>query len=141
MNRSKHKVKVISKAVMALLSIAMPLALSSCGGGLNQPTGAAAPVASAPARFSPEEARALYYRWLETHTELSDYTLSDETGAYKWKGEEYYLFHAAEISRYWYNILVHKETGAMLFMMTSDGEEPVTTVEPLDDWYKREYAP
>ena len=90
--------------------------------------------------LAPDEARALYYTWLETHTELSDYALSDETGTYKWNDEDYYWFHANEISRYWYSILVHKETGAMLFMMTSDGEEPVTTVEPLDDWYDKQYA-
>ena len=134
--------KATSKFLAALLTLMLVLSLAACGGGGeapsgggNEPTGTAAP-----ARLTADEARALYYTWLETHAELSDYTLSDGTETYQWDGEEYYLFHAEEMSRYWYNILVHMETGELLFMMTPDGEDPITTVEPLQDWYNSTFA-
>jgi len=129
--------KATAKFFAALL--AFMLALAACGGGGETP-GTSEPEASAPARLTADEARALYYTWLETHVELSDYTLSDASETYEWDGEAYYLFHADEMSRYWYNILVHMETGALLFMMTPDGEDPITTVEPLEDWYYQYYA-
>jgi len=127
--------KTTSKFLAALLMLMLALALAACGGGSNPPK------PPAPARLTAGEARALYYTWLETHVELSDYTLSDTSETYEWDGGEYHLFHADEMSRYWYNILVHMETGELLFMMTPDGEDPITTAEPLDDWYNTYYAP
>jgi len=94
-----------------------------------------------PARLSAAEARDIYNAWLVDHAELLDYTLSDASETYKWDGEAYHLFRAEEMSRYWYNILVHMETGELLFMMTPDGEDPETTIEPLEDWYNEHYAP
>jgi len=103
--------------------------------------------AAAPAQKLPDtwlsaaEAKAVYDAWLERRAELSEYTLAESSETYEYDGEEYYLFRAEEMSRYWYNILVHMETGALLFMMTPDGEDPETTIESLDDWYDEHYAP
>jgi len=145
--------KVTSKFLAALLTLMLLLSLAACGGGGetpsgggDKPTGTSTPETtesgtSAPARLTAGEAREIYNAWLVDHAELSDYTLSDENETYEWDGEVYHLFHAEEMSRYWYNILVHMETGELLFMMTPDGEDPETTVEPLDDWYNTHYAP
>jgi len=145
--------KATSKFLAALLTLMLLLSLAACRGGSETPRGGGGetpgtsvpeitePGTSAPARLTADGAREIYNAWLVDHAELSDYTLSDENETYEWDGEEYYLFHAEEMSRYWYNILVHMETGALLFMMTPDGEDPETTVEPLDDWYNTHYAP
>ena len=144
--------KVTSKFLAALLTLMLLLSLAACGGGGetpsgggDKPTGTSTPETtesgtSAPARLTAGEAREIYNAWLVDHAELSDYTLSDANETYEWDGEEYYLFHAEEMSRYWYNILVHMETGELLFMMTPDGEDPETTIEPLEDWYNSTFA-
>ena len=136
--------KATSKVIAALLALMLALALAACGGG-DGPTGTAAPETTepgtaAPARLTADEAREIYNAWLVDRAELSDYTLSGASEAYEHDGEVYYLFHAEEMSLYWYNILVHMETGELLFMMTPDGEDPIATVEPLEDWYNRYYA-
>ena len=122
--------KITSKLLAALLVLAAALTLTACGGKND-----------APARLSAEEARALYTVWLETHPELAEYTLSAVDDTYEWQGEQYHMFHTARPDWYWYNILVHTETGELLFLMTPDGEDPVTTVEPLEDWYAGAFAP
>ena len=136
--------KATSKFLAALLTLMLALSLAACGGGGETPGTSAPettePGTSAPTRLTAGEARDIYNAWLVDHAELSDYTLSDENETYEWDGEEYYLFHADEMSRYWYNILVHMETGELLFMMTPDGEDPITTVEPLQDWYNSTFA-
>ena len=136
--------KTASKFLATLLTLMLALSLAACGGG-GEPSGTSAPETtepgtSSPARLTAGEAREIYNTWLNDHAEIADYTLSDASETYEWDGEDYYLFHAEEMSLYWYNILVHMETGELLFMMTSDGEEPITTVEPLDDWYDQYYA-
>ena len=99
------------------------------------------PASSEPTRLSVDEAFAIYSSWLENHEELSSHTLDKESHElFELNGESYYLFHSDEMIRYWYNILVHMETGELLFMMTSDGEYPSTSVEPLEDWFNSFYA-
>jgi len=124
----KQKAKTTSQILAALLACIMALSLTACGGGGET-------------RLSAAEAKAVYDTWLNHRAELSEYTLGEASETYEYDGEAYYLFRADEMSRYWYNILVHMETGALLFMMTPDGEDPETTIEPLDDWYDRHYAP
>jgi hypothetical protein len=88
--------------------------------------------------YSIEAALGLYDSWLSYRPELSEYTLDSQSyDIYEFAGENYYWFTAEDNSYYWYNILVHINTGNMLFMMISDGEYPVVEVEPLDDWYSR----
>ena len=94
-----------------------------------------------PSRITAAEARELYAAWQEDHTEAAEYTLSEANETYEWQGGQYHLFHAEKPDWYWYNILVHMETGELLFMMTPDGEDPETTVEPLNDWYDTTFAP
>jgi len=52
-------------------------------------------------------------------------------------GEKYYLFVAEEDSMYWFNILVHADTGDLFFMYQSDGMYPETVIEPLEDVFDR----
>ena len=141
----KQKTKTASQIFAVLLACIMALPLAACGSGGNSPGTSAPettePGTSAPARLTADEARDIYNAWLGNRAELSDYTIGDASEAYEHDGEAYYLFRADEMSRYWYNILVHMETGALLFMMTPDGEDPETTIEPLDDWYDEHYAP
>ena len=89
---------------------------------------------------SAENARMIYDNWLVQHAELSDYTLSREPNRiYEADGDIYYLFSADNMEWYWYNILVHIETGELMLYMTPDGEDPVSTIEPLEDWYNEYY--
>ena len=90
--------------------------------------------------ISAGRARAIYNTWLESHTGLSEYTLNRESfSIYEANGEYYYWFQAENMEWYWYNILVSFDTGELLFLMTPDGEDPVDTIEPLDDWYNTYY--
>ena len=101
------------------------------------------PIPSSPPStlLSVDEAMALYNAWLNSHTDVSSYTLNKQSyETYEFNGEQYYLFHANEMSMYWYNILVKKDTGRLLLFMTPDGEYPTPSVEPLDDWYNRFYS-
>ena len=87
------------------------------------------------------EAKAAYDAWLDEHANLSSYTLSGQTAeVYEYYGEQYYLFHTEDTLTYWYNILVHPDTGELLIMVTSDGEESETEIEPLDNWYNRYFS-
>ena len=91
---------------------------------------------SKPASLSVDEAIAIYNTWLDNHEDISSHTLHKQYyQTFNWFGEQYYWFGADDASRYWYNILVHMETGELLFMMKSDGEYSATSIELLDDWY------
>ena len=101
------------------------------------------PISSSPSStfLSVDEAMALYNAWLNNHAEVSSYTLNRQSyEAYELNGEQYYLFHADEMSMYWYNILVKMDTGRLLFFMTPDGEDPTPSIVPLDDWYNEIYS-
>jgi len=99
---------------------------SSSGDGATQ----------ADALLRSDEARQIYNAWLAGHPDMSEYTLSRLAGTpYELNGEQYYLFHADDRAMYRYNILVNMKTGELILMMTPDGPNPVTTYEPLDDWY------
>ena len=50
-------------------------------------------------------------------------------------GEQYYYFPAKYIYMYYFNILVHMESGELLHFLIEDGMDPNNTIEPLDDWY------
>ena len=94
-----------------------------------------AQIPSDPAPLSADAALAMYDSWREGQDALSSYTLDGQSYQFfELFGERYYWFSAEEITSYWYNILIHAETGELLFMMTSDGEYPTTSIEPLDDW-------
>ena len=96
---------------------------------------------SAPASLTAEEAIGIYDGWTVEHSELADYRLNaQEYDEYVIFGERYYYFHSEEYFMYWYNILVHMETGELLFLMLSDGQYAGTHIEPLDDWYESAYA-
>ena len=86
--------------------------------------------------LSANDARAMYTAWLGNHAEMSKYTLGLHYQIYE-DGAYYYWFQAENPEWYWYNILVDMETGALLFMMTPDGEDPTPMIEPLDDYYNR----
>ena len=91
-----------------------------------------------PARLTADEAIAIYEAWVDDRDEHSYYRLNRQSyDEYVIFGEQYYHFHAEDDDRYWYNILVHTETGELLYMLTSDGMFPETSIEPLDDWYDR----
>ena len=91
--------------------------------------------------LSVNDAIAVYSTWLDSHEEVSSYTLDNQYyQTFDLFGAQYYWFNANDPSRYWYNILVHMQTGELLFMMTSDGEYPTTSIEPLDNWYGNNYA-
>ena len=91
--------------------------------------------AYAPA-LSADDARAVYRTWLSRHGAMSAYTLGPHYDLYE-DGGYYYWFQAENPEWYWFNILVHMDTGELLFMMTPDGEDPEPEIEPLDDYFER----
>ena len=99
------------------------------------------PTVYAPQFLTVDEAIAIYNTWLVSHSDFSSYTLDRQSyEQFELRGEPYYLLHAEEMSMYWYNILVHIETGELLFMMMEDGQFPVTSIALLDDWYDSIYG-
>ena len=99
------------------------------------------PAPSEPASLSVDDAIAVYNTWLGNHDEVASYTLESQYyQTFDMFGEPYYWFSANDPIRYWYHILVHMETGELLFMMKSDGEHSGTSIEPLDDWYNSIFA-
>jgi len=87
------------------------------------------------------EARAFYDLWLGDHPGAKLPELSKRSyQIYELFGESYWRFRATEDEHYWFNILVHMETGELLYMMTSDGMFATVSIEPLDDWYNRNIA-
>ena len=94
-----------------------------------------------PALLSVDEANEIYNAWLVEHDELSSFTLDTQSyQMFELLGEQYYRFNTTEAISYWYNILIHTKTGELLFMMNSDGENPTTSIEPLEDWYNSAYG-
>ena len=92
-----------------------------------------------PALLSPDEAAEFYDAWIEEHRGDRDvsnlYSLDKYFYAmYEIFGDQYYHFSAEEDYLYWYNILVHADTGELLFMMTSDGMFAETIIATLDEW-------
>jgi len=99
------------------------------------------PESSESAFLSVDEAILIYNTWLDNHDEVSSYTLDKQYyQTFDILGEQYYCFNADDPIRYWYNILIHMQTGELLFMMKSDGEYPATSIEPLENWYSSTYA-
>jgi len=94
----------------------------------------------AKALLTADEAITVYNAWMEDRFDNQDdvfqYRLNrKQYDKYVLFGEQYYCFHAEESYMYWYNILVHMETGDLLFMLTSDGMYAETSIVNLDDWY------
>jgi hypothetical protein len=92
------------------------------------------------ARITAQEARAILQDWLDSHPIAPPDVLSPEYSERDVDGEAYYLFSLDNMEMYWANLLVHKETGDLLFMMVSDGEEPDIYTMPLGDWYDMFYG-
>ena len=91
-----------------------------------------------PALLTADEAMAIYDAWRDKHGDYSEYSLNRQSyGQYVIFGEQYYYFHAEDGYMYWYNILVHMETGELLFMMIEDGMFGGEHVMQLDYWHDR----
>jgi len=91
------------------------------------------------ALLTADEAIEIYDAWVDGRTDDRDasglYRLNSYFySLYEIFGEQYYHFSAEEDFLYWYNILVHVDTGELLFMMISDGMFPETMIESLEDW-------
>jgi len=91
------------------------------------------------ALLTADEAVARYNAWVDERSEdraiFSLHRLYEYFyGMYEIFGEQYYHFYAEDDLLYWYNVLIHVNTGEMLFMMTSDGMFPETMIETLEDW-------
>ena len=84
-----------------------------------------------------EGAFAIYSSWQADHPEMS--LISRQSRIYEYHGEQYYHFPAKDTSMYFFNILVHTESGMLLNMMITDGMTPYTLIEPLDNWYRKNY--
>ena len=91
--------------------------------------------------ISAYEAWVIYDLWLESHLEMSQFTIDLHSyDICEVDGEYYYWFQADNMEWYWYNILVNMQSGEMLFMMTPDGEEPMIEIELLEDYYSRYFG-
>lgn len=99
-----------------------------------------APKSNGGAPLTAEQARQILQFWLDGHPIEPPDALSLAYGERVEGGEAYYLFSLDNMGLYWVNFLVHKETGALFFLMVSDGEEPVAYKEPIDDWYNGSYG-
>ena len=93
------------------------------------------------ARLTVDDAIAAYNTWMAANyqgDDYSEYHLSRESyQRYLIFGEQYYYLNAEDYFKYWYNVLVHMDTGELLNIMTSDGMYPETIIEPLADWFDR----
>ena len=93
--------------------------------------------AGAPA-ISAEKARTMYETWIETRPSMSHFVLSPlPNKIYEIDGNYYYWFWADYYEWYWYNVLIDINSGNMLYMMISDGEETYIEIEPLDDFFDK----
>jgi len=92
-----------------------------------------------PARLTAAEAIAVYDAWMEARFEDPDtfnFRLNGENyGKYAIFADQYYYFNADDDYAYWYNILVHMQTGELLFFLTSDGQYPEKVIETLEEWF------
>lgn len=86
--------------------------------------------------LSLEEAIEKYEAWRAIDEYDCTYPLSHSTyGYYELFGELYYYLVPENETLYWYNILVHSETGEMLNLLQTDGMCPETIFTPIDEWY------
>ena len=90
------------------------------------------------ALLSVNEALDVYYARIDVLPDdlihFSDVRLDRRSyGFYVVFGEKYYYFKAEEDQMYWFNILVHADTGELLFMTSHDGMYGGTDIEPLED--------
>jgi len=76
---------------------------------------------------------AIYASWQDNHPKAPP--ISRQYSICEFIGEQYYFFPAKYTQMYWYNVIVHMESGKMLYWPIEDGGEPTMTIEPLDDWY------
>ena len=83
-------------------------------------------------------AYAIYDFWRDKHPYAP--IISRQSVIIEHEGEKYYYFPAKYTYMYYYNVLVHMESGKMLGMQIEDGMDPVTTVGPIDDWYNSLYG-
>ena len=91
--------------------------------------------------LSVSKARALAQTWLDKHpVEESPNTLDDMFFEYTHNNEVYYQFFLTTMQMYWFNILVHKDTGDMLLLLIEDGMDGGEYVEPLDEWYNNVFS-
>jgi hypothetical protein len=141
--------KFSAKVFVLALALVVLLVLVACMGEITSSTGgSSSPGATASSRLTVDEARAIYDAWLDGYAnrqsdfgDKSEYTLNKKTHRLiELQGKHYYWFQLDGTERYWFNILVHMETGELLYMDTPDGPDPVTTVQPLEDWFN-EYLP
>jgi len=87
------------------------------------------------------EARDIAQRWLNDNSTRESYTLDrNYHDEYTHRGENYYLFIDVEIQKYWFNVLVHMETGALFVMILDDGmDASPPQIEPIAEWFDRVY--
>jgi len=93
-----------------------------------------------PALLTTNEAVTIYNDWMDNRAyqqdDFSQYRISKKShGEYTIFGEQYYFFAAEDEYMYWYNVLIHIETGEILFMYSSDGMHSETVIEQLDELY------
>ena len=101
------------------------------------------PAEFAPATLTAEEALEIYNAWMEARfDEDAGYRLDNQSyNTYVIFGEQYYYFGAEDEYLYWYNILIHMETGELLYLLIYDGMFGGSDIMALDDWYDIAYAP
>ena len=91
--------------------------------------------------LSVNKARALAQAWLDKHpVEDGPNKLDDMFFEYTHNGEVYYQFFLTTMQMYWFNILVHMETGDMLLLLIEDGMDGGDYIEPLDEWYNNAFG-
>ena len=141
---------------LSLLLIAVMLFCSACSNNTIQPqvndeaTPTIAPASPTPTTpgspaLSPDEARSIAQTWLDKHPDIQftgemPNNFETESTIMAYDGEDYYLFYLDNPEAYWFSVLVHIETGTLLYRMMPDGEFPEEEIEPLEDWYNRYYG-
>jgi len=93
-----------------------------------------------PAFLTADEAIAIYDAWKNErygdNPDRSNFNLHSKSyGKYEIFGEQYYYFRAEDDDKYWYNILVHMETGELLHVTIYDGMFGGEDVMTLADYY------
>ena len=92
------------------------------------------------AKLTAVEARIIAQTWLDGHPIQDPNIIEPFFYEMTVDGEEYFRFYIDSYQMYWFSILVQKETGALLYMMSPDGEDPVDEFELLEDWYAANYG-
>jgi len=107
------------------------------------PTATPTPVPIAtptPARLSGDQASAIAQGWLDEHPIEEHDVLERGYVMEQVSGQEYYRFFLDSPQMYWLSLLVHAQTGDMLYMIESDGEVSSKESGPLDAWYAQTYG-